>query len=218
MTQNSDIAPTMRVTMRKKAGGDRYSRFVARMKRVLPITAIALLLLVGIWPRIQYGLQHLHFTLPRLDPRQARDLRMLQVRYTGVDRQNRPFTVTADAAQQSADADDLVGLEGPKADLTTASGNWLEASSYTGTYQPKSQLLDLFGNVALFQDRGDEFHSDSARVNLADNSAEGHDPTTGQGSFGHVEAEGFQILDHGATIIFTGHAHLELVPHEKAAP
>jgi len=196
---------------------DSYSRFVAAAKRLLPLLALGLLVLVAVWPRLDIRLDRLA-AIPKVDPRQAHDLRMLNARYTGVDRENRPYVLTADAAEQlSNDIDDLIGLEGPRADLTTADGGWFETSSYTGTYQPQSKTLNLFGNVALFADRGDEFHSDSARVDLAHSTAQGDEPVTGQGPFGHVTAAGFRILDHGATIIFTGHTDLYLEPNSRKA-
>jgi len=140
---------------------------------------------------------------------------MVNARYSGLDRQNRPFVITADVARQNRNADDLVSLEGPKGDLTTLNGSWFELNAYTGLYQPQKQLLDLFGNVQLFQDKGNEFHTDSAHIDMANGTAEGDEPIEGQGPFGHVSGEGFRIRDRGDVIIFTGKSHLELVPHEK---
>jgi lipopolysaccharide export system protein LptC len=216
VSQQSAVSRNLRFSRgARTATGDQYSRFVAAMKRALPAIAVALLLLVALWPRVELSLRPMA-DLPRLDPRQARDLRMLDARYTGIDRRNRPFVLTADAAQQmSADVNDLVGLEGPKGDLSPEGAGWSEVSAYAGTYQPKTQILDLFGNVAIFSERGDEFHTDVARMDLANNTSEGHEPVTGQGPFGHIEAEGFRTLDRGDTIFFTGHAHVELAPRSK---
>lgn len=198
--------------------GRGYSRFVGLAKRILPGVAIILLVMVAVWPRFQAEIERVHFSAPRIDPRDAQDLRMVNARYTGVDRQNRPYVVTAEVARQNPNLDDLVALEGPKGDLTTASGNWFELDAYTGLYQPDAQLLDLFGNVELFQDKGNEFHTDSAHVDMAKGDAEGNDPVEGQGPFGHITGQGFRIRDHGDVIVFTGHAHLELAPHEKDVP
>lgn len=195
----------------------RYSRFVFLAKRILPAVAVTLLLLVAAWPRVQEAIERMHFTLPRLDLREAQDLRMVNARYSGIDRQNRPFVVTADVARQNPNADDLVSLEGPKGDMTTANGSWFELSGYTGIYQPQQQLLDLFGNVELFQDKGNEFRTDSAHIDMANGTAQGDEPIEGQGPFGHITGQGFRILNRGDTIIFTGHSHLELVAHDKTA-
>jgi lipopolysaccharide export system protein LptC len=217
VTQISQISARF-VRETRRSHYDLHSRFVATAKRLLPLIAVGLLALVAVWPRLDLNLGHLG-ALPRVDPRLAHDLRMLHARYTGVDRDNRPFILTADAAEQmSGDINDLVGLEGPKADFTSTGGGWVEVSAYTGTYEPQSQILNLFGNVALYADRGDEFHTDSARVDLVHNTAESNDHVTGQGPFGHVTAQGLRVLDRGATVIFTGHADLVLESGAKAAP
>jgi lipopolysaccharide export system protein LptC len=198
--------------------GRAYSRFVHLTKWLLPAIAIALLLLVAAWPRLQLALEFVHISLPRIDLSEARDLRMTDARYNGVDKQNRPFVVTARVARQTPQTNDLVSLEGPKADLTRDSGGWLRLTANSGIYQPESQLLDLFGNVVLTQDRGDEFRSATARIDMGGGSAQGKDPVEGDGPFGHVTAEGFHILNRGETIIFTGRAQLTLNPHGGATP
>lgn len=209
------VSPPARAAAPLRGRG--YSRFVQLAKRLLPAAALGLLLLAATWPRLQEAVEGATMTSPRLDLSEARDLRMVKVRYTGIDRQNRPFVITAAVARQTPKVDQLISLEEPKADLTTLNGEWIELSSYTGLYQPQPQLLDLFGNVVLYQDKGNEFHSDSAHIDMAAGTAEGDEPTTGQGPFGYIKSDGFRILDRGATIIFKGHAFLELDPRPSGA-
>ena len=204
---------TLQRRTRRASPIHRYSRFVAFMKLALPTAAVALLLLVAVWPRIQSAIERLH-RLPRIDLSLARDLRMLNLHYSGRDRHDRPFTVTADAARQRPEVDDLVELEGPKADMTTENDTWLALTAYSGIYRPQSQLLDLFGDVELFQDKGNQFKTDSAHIDMASGSAEGDDAIEGHGSFGTIEAEGFRIKDQGNVITFTGKARLVLEPRE----
>ena len=208
---------TLQRRTRRVSAIHRYSRFVACMKLALPTAAVALLLLVAVWPRIQSAIERLH-RLPRIDLSLARDLRMLNLHYSGRDRHDRPFTVTADAARQRPEVDDLVELEGPKADMTTENDTWLALTAYSGIYRPQSQLLDLFGDVELFQDKGNQFKTDSAHIDMANGSAEGDDAIEGHGSFGTIEAEGFRIKNQGDIITFTGKARLVLEPHPKEQP
>jgi lipopolysaccharide export system protein LptC len=221
MSLPHEVAADTETTRDRRAAafGRGYSRFVGLAKRILPFVAVTLLGVVAIWPRLQEMIERLNpeAVLPRLDPRDARDLRMVNVRYTGLDRQNRPFVITAEVARQNPDVDQLVALEGPKGDLTTIAGSWFELTAFSGTYQPDTQLLDLFGDVHLYQDKGDEFQTDSAHINMKDGTGEGHDPIQGQGPFGRITGEGFRILDRGDVIIFTGHAHLDLAPTESPA-
>ncbi|MDE0812147.1 MAG: LPS export ABC transporter periplasmic protein LptC, partial [Alphaproteobacteria bacterium] len=64
--------------------------------------------------------------------------------------------------------------------------------------------VDLSGGVTLFYDRGYQFTSESARVDLRSGTAEGRQPVIGHGEGGSVEGEGFELFDRGARIIFTG--------------
>lgn len=197
----------------------RYSRFVGVAKRILPATALALLLLIAVWPRIQDAINSVQVArLPKITVSRARHVRMVDPRYTGVDRDNRPFVVTANTATEMSKADDAISLDAPKADLATGGGNWDELTAYVGLYQPQAQKLDLFGNVEFYQGKGNALRSDSVTINMAKNTAVSHDPVEGDGAFGHIKAQGMRILDHGQTIIFTGHATLDLTPRTKVAP
>jgi lipopolysaccharide export system protein LptC len=198
--------------------GRGYSRFVGVAKRILPGVAVLLLLLVAAWPRLQEIVEHIHVPLPRLDLTEVRDLRMVDAHYTGIDRQNRPFVVTADVARQNPGANDVVSLEEPKGNMKTQSGGWFQLTARTGVYQPQAQLLDLFGDVNLLQDKGNVFQTSSAHVDMAKGSAEGHEAVEGHGPFGHVTSQGFHVIDRGETIIFTGQSDLELLPHQKGQP
>ncbi|HLJ20299.1 MAG TPA: LPS export ABC transporter periplasmic protein LptC [Stellaceae bacterium] len=208
------FGPTSSLQRRTRATAPihRYSRFVAWMKLALPSAALALVLLVAVWPRIQSAVEKIS-KLPRLDLSQARDLRMVNLHYAGVDKHDRPFTVTADAARQRPEVDDLVELEGPKADMTTQNNTWLALTAYSGVYRPQAQLLDLFGNVDVFQDKGNEFVTDSAHIDMAKGNAQGDDSVEGHGPFGTIKSEGFRIENQGDVIVFTGKTHLLLQQH-----
>lgn len=220
MSRTLDPTIALRASLRRRLrfGDSRsHSRFVQRSKWVLPALAVTLLLLVGTWPEIKSIIDRLHFTVPRIDLSEARNLRMVDPRYTGIDRDNRPYVLTAAAATQASQADDIVSLDAPRADMTTNSGNWVEVTGYTGTYQPQPQLLDLYGDVELYQDRGNEFHTDSARLDIANGTARGDQPVSGQGPFGHVTAQGFTMYNRGDVIDFTGKTNLTLLPRPKEA-
>lgn len=212
-------ALALHTTLRRRLkldDGRNHSRFVHRTKWTLPALAAALLALVATWPQLEATFERVLFGLPRIDLSEARRLRMVQPHYSGLDRQNRPYVLTADAASQTPRSDDLISLDGPKADLTTNSGNWVQLSGDAGTYQPQPQLLELYGNVELYQDRGNEFHTDSAHIDILNGTAEGHETVDGHGPFGHITSEGFTMYNHGDIIVFNGKTNLTLLPRAKA--
>jgi len=198
-----------------------HSRRVALLKRVLPAIGLSLVLLVAVWPRLAPLLERIRFALPAIDLREARELRMLNPRYLGADRENRPFVITAAVGQQVPDNANLMSLEQPKADLKAHDGATVLVTAATGIYQSQAQILDLFGNVKLVHQNGTEFTTDTARLNVADNSAQGDDPVEGHGPSGDVKAQGFRIYNKGDTLIFTGQSDLVLTgahQNPSAAP
>lgn len=220
MSREVEPAVALRMTLRRRMRfGDMrsHSRFVHRTKLILPGLAVALLLLVGTWPEIKTAIDRLHVTAPRIDLSEARNLRIVDPRYTGIDRDNRPYVLTASSATQTSPKAELITLTAPRADMVTTHGDWVEVTSRSGTYRPQPHILDLFGNVELYQDRGNEFHTAAARIDIAHGTAAGDQPVTGQGPFGHVVAQGFAMYDRGAVIDFTGKANLTLLPRPKEA-
>lgn len=202
--------------------GTRHSRRVALLKRVLPVIGVALLLLIAIWPRLAPLWDRMRVAFPAIDLRDAKELKMVNPRYAGVDRTGRPFVVTAASGRQVPDRQDLMSLRAPRADVKTHGGADILVTAATGVYQSQNQLLDLFDDVTLVHQNGTRFVTKTARVNAANNTAKGNDPVEGHGPSGDIKAQGFEILDKGDTILFIGRSYLLLKPAKpspaKSAP
>ena len=195
---------------------DRYSRRVALLKRVLPIIGGTLLLLVAAWPRLSPLVDSVRLGFAAIDLREARELKMLDPRYAGIDRLNRPYVVTAAVGRQVPNHNDLMSLEQPRAVMTVHDGAKVVLNAATGIYQSQTQLLDLFGGVTLTHQNGTRFVTRRAHADFSDNTAVGHDPTKGHGPAGDIWGQGFRILDKGDTIIFTGRSHCILIGSRPA--
>jgi lipopolysaccharide export system protein LptC len=195
--------------------GNPYSMFVGLMKVVLPAMAAALILLVIAWPKLMLEDDRFRAGVALLTPDQVDNLSMLNARFEGIDEKSQPYTITANMATQSGVAEDLVDLDLPKADITLEDGAWLALTARTGQYRREGKLLDLHGSVSLFHDKGFELRSEFARIDLAGATAEGDRPVEGQGTLGHINAEGFRMLDRGERIIFTGKSRLVIFPEAE---
>jgi lipopolysaccharide export system protein LptC len=190
------------------ASSDPYSRRVARLKLVLPAVGLGLLLTVTAWPRLAPLFERLRFAWPAIDLREARELRMLNPHYLGTDRNNHPFVLTATVGRQVPDRQDLMALEQPRADMQTRGGATMVLNSNSGVYQSQTQLLDLFGDVTLVHQNGSTFLTSSAHLDMAANAGTGHEAVEGHGPSGDVWGEGFEIINKGDTIVFTGQSKL----------
>jgi lipopolysaccharide export system protein LptC len=187
-----------------------YSRLVGFGKVALPLLAVALAGLVAAWPTLRESQVGTRI-------REAGELVMANAHYVGTDKAERPFTVDAAWARQSNTEDGVIDLVKPTAEMTMQDGAWVTVNAERGRYNQRTGHLLLLGSVNLFQDRGYEFRTDEAHVNVSDNSAWGDRPVAGQGPFGTIQARGFRLLDGGQTVIFTGPASTELATGSSAS-
>lgn len=200
--------PSLPLQPPRLSGRNRYSFFVSLFKVLLPAMAAALILLVAAWPQFMIEDPRFRLVANKLVSGQTESLTMLNPRYSGSDEKSRPYTITADMATQSRKGASSVELELPKGDIKLGDDEWLAVTARTGQFQRDKQILDLNGSVSLFHDRGFELHTEAARIDLDRGTAQGDASVVGQGGQGSIEAEGFQVLDRGRRVIFTGKSHL----------
>lgn len=187
-----------------------YSRFVGAMKIVLPALAVGIVLLVLVWPRVMPDESRFRIGLSDLTPESADTLSMVNPRFQGRDRQDRPFSIVARKATQAAQNADTVKLDQPKADITLADGAWVALTARSGVYHRDTKTLDLNGNISLFHDRGFELRTTEAHIDLRTGNAHGDAPVQGQGPAGTLKAQGFRLENGGETIVFTGRSRLTM--------
>lgn len=195
----------------------RHTRFVSVMKMVLPLVACTLAVLVVMWPQFDdpRRVSKLQATSVKIDS--VGGQRVTNARYSGTDRKDRPFVVTAEEALQSNAEPEYIRLKNPQADLAMHGGAWLAVTAPAGRFRKEGQMLALFGGISLFRDDGYEMRTDRATVNLKDGTAQGNETVWGQGPFGTLRAAGFKILESGQRVILTGKSQVTFKPTKKAA-
>lgn len=192
-----------------------HSLKVSILRVLLPATAV---LIVGVivvwaqWSEIEAGFR---IGFARINPEEAKTLRMVNPRFAGVNKRSRPFMLTADEARRTSPGADQILLKNPKGDITTESGAWVALMAARGKYAQKTQILDLAGGIDLFHDKGLHFTSSTAHIDLKAGTAEGHDRVTGSGPSIDITGEGFKLLDGGKTVIFTGKSKAILYPRDR---
>jgi lipopolysaccharide export system protein LptC len=226
MTMNADIPkeqgaekpkrrqPLPFSTQRTQTVSRGYGRFVGVMRILLPTVATALLILVALWPQITDQQQRYSITPGKIASEAAKTLTMTNGVYSGLDDKQRPFTLTADAVKLSNSDLSLVKLTAPKADLLMEDGSWIAITARQGTYDREKKILNLQGKVNLFHDKGYEFRTSAATIDMMAGDAYGTDPVEGQGPFGNIRSDGFVIRNRGERIEFTGKADLLLYPDQ----
>jgi lipopolysaccharide export system protein LptC len=185
------------------------------MRIALPLVAVAMVVLVVAWPQLTEKPKKFSLSVSSVTTDEAGAQQIINARFTGTDSANRPYSVTADTASQAENAPEVVDLAFPKADITLQSGAWLALSAETGTFNRKNQVLNLHGAVSLYHDMGYELRTSSADILMKQGIASGNKPVSGHGPIGTVQSAGFQILDGGKRVIFTGKSRLVLYRSAK---
>jgi lipopolysaccharide export system protein LptC len=176
-------------------------------KWLLPALALALLSSIALWPEFNRTAEQARLAFRQISG-QIHGAELIDARYHGIDAKGRPYTVTAATAQQAGR--NRFNLTSPKADITLQDGTWLMLQAKKGVYRREADALDLSHAVTLYRDDGTTMVTNSASIDIKNGAAAGGQPVLAEGPFGTLNAQGFTLLDKGAIIQFTGHAHLVL--------
>ena len=184
-------------------------RTVMWAKRLLPVVAMLILASLALWPQISAEFDNARIRYHKGGfAADVKAGRLLRVRYHGQDSRNRPYTVTADEAEQIGA--ERVNLTMPKGDVVSENGSWTYGESLHGVYRQHAGLLDMSGNVVLYRDDGITMRTQSAAMDLKQGAAAGNEPTHVEGPFGTLDAQGFALVDKGSVIQFAGKSRLLL--------
>ena len=173
---------------------------VAVLKLLLPAAAAALVLLVAIWPIISSRTNGSGSTSK---PRAAAmpKIKMENPRYTSASTSsNQPFAVTADRHEPPAPrAMDVEpgGAEGRHSVVGRHLGGDHGAQRISTTAKPSCLTLETATSICSTTS-GYEFRTEQRASGPVGGNAHGAEPVEGQGPFGHLSAEGFQVFDRGS--------------------
>ena len=122
---------------------------------------------------------------------------------TGIDNERQPYEVKARHGWQDEKTPNLVHLEGPEGKFKKASGGTFTISADAGRYDTEIKTLNLENNVVLAQ--GDRFTARMAEAQIAVREKKLVSNSKVHATFGaggSVDANGMQITDDGARILF----------------
>lgn len=188
----------------------RRSLAVRATKRVL-LGFAAVTVLSLIW-MANFNKTHERFnlTFASVEEKEGMPPVMVKPKLQGIDAQGRPYTVAADSAMQQ-DAKN-VELRRLQAEVTMADNSWITVMSDEGSLNTEAKMLFIRGNVQLFHDRGYEFRTESALVDMEHAMVQGERPIEGHGLLGTLKAGAFQIWSAQDHIRFDQRVKVILYP------
>lgn len=120
----------------------------------------------------------------------------------GIDDEKQPYEVTAKRGWQDGTTPNLVHLEEPVGLFRRATGTKYTITGTSGLYDTKTKSLDLEGNVVLEQEGRFTARMDKAKVAVKEKKLTSDTAVTASFASGTVDANGMQITDDGARILF----------------
>ena len=182
----------------------RYTRIVRLLRWVLPLCALALAVFLLTWP--SFNLIELPEVIPISGLEQPTPERstMTNVRFLGTDSDGRPFTISARRAWHGSDRGEMVFLEGVSGSITVGEGDWMSLAADAGYFEQASQVLTLESSVKVTSSNGYRLESERVLIDLEQGMAESDGMVKGTGPSGDLEAEGFEVTDHGGKFTFSG--------------
>ncbi|MEM6490346.1 MAG: LPS export ABC transporter periplasmic protein LptC [Pseudomonadota bacterium] len=199
----------------KRRASRSYSQFVTAAKYTLPVIALSAIAAIALWPSIEQAAR-VQVGFAKLDISDLQNSPMLNALFQSTDDDDRPYRVAAIAATPSAVGPDLVELDQPSGSLQLDNGGEFFVSAQTGLFDRAARRLELFGDVELASHDGHALRTTMAMVDLSSGFAEGQTPVDGDGPSGAIVSEGFQVVDGGAIVVFTGRARAVLNAAQEA--
>lgn len=132
----------------------------------------------------------------------------------GIDDDKQPYQVTAKRGWQDGKTPNLVHLEEPVGLFRRASGMKYSITGITGLYDTNAKSLNLDGHVVLKQEGRFTAKMDKAHIAVKDKKLTANTPVVAEFSSGTVDANGMQITDDGARILFLNGVKARFTPPE----
>lgn len=186
----------------------RHTSMVRRLRLILPLIAIAMVVIMLAWSDMDRDLEPQR--REEVAPQMVGKNELLKPKFQSEDSNQQPYTITADKAFQEASNMDLVILQQPVADVALKNGQWLAIKAKDGEFIQSTQQLHLKGDVRLFHDDGYELQTDKVDLDAAAQTAHTTSPVSGHGPAGTIHGQGLQADGKTGVLIFTGKSKLIL--------
>lgn len=204
------------LTNRQRITGEQAAartKLVRRLRVALPV--FALVLIVALLANTRRGDTDDVF-LEEFANLEARpdELRMANPKFAGVDNNGRPYEVTAEAALQAPNADDVVELVKPRA-TTKGSDTDTTVTAEKGVFQSQGNLLTLREGVTLRHAIGGATYvlrTDEAEVALGDETVRSTAGVEGDSESGTLRADRMQAFNGEGRVVFEGNVSMRLFP------
>jgi lipopolysaccharide export system protein LptC len=195
----------------------RHSRHVHWLRIGVPaVLAAALLIVVGANYMPTIGRLRLPGELGQMVIKGTK-VTMQQPRLTGFTVDSRPYEFTASSAEQDITKPNLMELNNIQAKMEMEDKSTVNLSSPFGTYDMKTEMLNLTDNVHLTSSTGYEARLNDAAVDVRKGIVVSEKPVWVKLKNGVINAKRLEVRDSGDIIRFGGGVTMIVQPAQATA-
>lgn len=181
----------------------RYTRFVFYSKRALVVVAAILTLALIAFPLLTKDRSGLRVSFVDSKTAAANKVAspvMDNPEYRGQGSSGQQYKITGKTATQSTPT--LVIIDHAEGQELMTTGKWYQLTADRAEYQQDKKIVELYGNVNVYDMNGTNFVTEHATVEMQTMHIWGTDRITGTSDMGNIVASAFEIEDNGDHIIF----------------
>jgi lipopolysaccharide export system protein LptC len=142
---------------------------------------------------------------PKLDDQTAvshDQVKVADSTITGLDSQNRPYSISARGAVQDKEKPNFIGLDGVSGATNRSNGEAITFESRKGLYNSDAKTLDLATDVVIKSVGRFTARMDQARVIVGEKRLISNVPVKVEFTSGTIDANGVEISNDGNNILF----------------
>lgn len=191
----------------------RYSTLVAKLKYIIGVVAVLLMAALIFWPLLYNVDQPMKLTFSAVESKVAEPSRMINPRFHGMDKHNRPFNIRADEASQRDES--VITVTNVNGEISISQERYVMLKAGSGEITMDGKNLVLMGEVNVFSSDGNEIKTDEVHADLASGIAWGRKPVFAQGPMGTLEATGFHLDGYEEVLHFDGRVNMKIYPPKR---
>jgi len=178
----------------------RHSTIVRGLKGILPICAIAIVVVFGASTLLSFN----PIEEVSIDSAGLKDgkLVMEKPKMAGFDKNNRPYDVTASQAIQDLTRPGIVELKAIDARLPMDATSFAEIDAKTGFYDTNKETLLLKDDVVIKGARGMDILLKDANIDMKSGSMKSDNPVKVTSDDANISADSVQVKENGKRIVF----------------
>ncbi|MGV1014427.1 MAG: LPS export ABC transporter periplasmic protein LptC [Methyloceanibacter sp.] len=192
----------------------RHTRLVGILRKVLPVVAVVVLATYFISTHLSVTVGEHTASISGIEIADG-NLRMVNPKLKGADKNNGKYVISADYADQDVKNPKIVKLHAIKADIANPSGGWSRMNATRGVFNSQEERLVMQDKITIATSSGVEGELTHASLDMKTQTLRSHLPVFFDLPNGKVTARALTLRSPISELTFRGKVHVHLVKPPK---